>query len=234
MTSRFEPKDTAAAFSALDRLAKTPDAQVLGGSVEVNGGRSEADFLTLRLGRDVAVPAADLDKMREGRWSRLLDAPAADREIAARRDCISRRAGTSLSFCDAAGEDFDRVDMEAGLRAMDRHRTPANFDCADIYQEHGYLVRLTKGREAKAQVFEVFGRPPTEREPQWAPETVLRCEVARDVWDVVSPEARAEFNRRLKAGGQAGRALGRGRDGGAAPVRQGTAGAAVGRGAAAT
>ncbi len=79
---------------------------------------------------------------------------------------------------------------------------PANFDCADIYQEHGYLVRLTKGREAKAQVFEVFGRPPTDREPQWAPETVLRCEVARDVWDVVSPEARAEFNRRLKADGK--------------------------------
>ena len=75
---------------------------------------------------------------------------------------------------------------------------PANFDCADIYQEHGYLVRLTRGRDAKAQVFEVFGRLPTDREAQWAPETVLRCEVARDVWDVVSPEARAEFNRRLK------------------------------------
>ena len=55
----------------------------------------------------------------------------------------------------------------------------ANFDCADIYQEHGYLVRLTKGREAKAQMFEVFGRLPTDREPQWAPETVLRCEVGR-------------------------------------------------------
>lgn len=74
-----------------------------------------------------------------------------------------------------------------------------NFDCADIYQEHGYLVRLTKGRDAKVQVFEVFGRPPTEHEPQWAPETILRCEAARDVWDVVSSEARAEFNRRLKA-----------------------------------
>jgi len=79
---------------------------------------------------------------------------------------------------------------------------PANFDCADIYQEHGYLVRLSKGRDATAQVFEVFGRPPTDREPQWAPETVLRCEVERDIWDVVSPEARAEFNRRLKAEGK--------------------------------
>lgn len=79
---------------------------------------------------------------------------------------------------------------------------PANFDCADIYQEHAYLVRLGKGRSAKAQVFEVFGRPPTAREQQWAPETILRCETARDVWDVVSPEARAEFNRRLKLEGK--------------------------------
>jgi hypothetical protein len=75
---------------------------------------------------------------------------------------------------------------------------PASFDCADIYQEHGYLVSLTKGRDAKVQVFEVFGRLPTDREAQWAPETILRCEAARDVWDAVSPEARTEFNRRLK------------------------------------
>jgi hypothetical protein len=80
---------------------------------------------------------------------------------------------------------------------------PANFDVADIYREHAYLVRLTKGREAKVQVFEVFGRPPTEREPQWAPETILRCDAARAVWDVISPEVRAEFNRRLKTEGKA-------------------------------
>jgi Protein of unknown function (DUF3780) len=80
--------------------------------------------------------------------------------------------------------------------------TLANFDVADVYQEHGYLVRLTKGRAAKVQVFEVFGRPPTEQEPHLAPETVLRCETARDVWDVISPEARAEFNRRLKTEGK--------------------------------
>ena len=79
---------------------------------------------------------------------------------------------------------------------------PANFDVTDIYQEHAYLVRLTKAREPEVQVFEVFGRPPTEREPQWAPETILRCEAARNVWDVISPEARAEFNRRLKAEGK--------------------------------
>ena len=86
--------------------------------------------------------------------------------------------------------------METGLRLLSN--ASANFDCADIYQEHGYVVRLTKGRDAKAQIFEVFGRLPTEREQQWAPETILRCEVTRDVWDEVSPEARAEFNRRLK------------------------------------
>jgi hypothetical protein len=79
---------------------------------------------------------------------------------------------------------------------------PASFDCADIYQEHGYLVRLTTGRAAGALVFEVFGRPPTEREPRWAPETVLRCEAGREVWDAVAPEARAEFNRRLKLEGK--------------------------------
>jgi hypothetical protein len=83
----------------------------------------------------------------------------------------------------------------------------ANFDCPDIYREHGYLVRLTprnaaSGREPMAQVFEVFGRPPTERESQWAPETILRCEARREIWDLLSPELRAEFNRRLKAEGK--------------------------------
>src|SRR5262249_55522064 len=41
MTSRFDPKDTAAAYSALDRLAKIPGTRVLGGAVELNGLRSE-------------------------------------------------------------------------------------------------------------------------------------------------------------------------------------------------
>ncbi len=61
MTSRFEPKDTAAAFSALDRLAKTPDVHILGGSIDVNGGRLTGDYITLRLGQDVKVAAAELD-----------------------------------------------------------------------------------------------------------------------------------------------------------------------------
>lgn len=75
---------------------------------------------------------------------------------------------------------------------------PASFDCADIYQEHGYLVRLARGRDARAHVFEVFGRPPAEQEADWAPETVLRCDVPRSVWDAVSGELRADFNRRLR------------------------------------
>ena len=104
----------------------------------------------------------------------------------------------------------------------------ANFDCADIYQEHGYLVRLTKGREAKVQVFEVFGRPPTEREAQWAPETILRCEASREVWDVDLARGARRVQSPAQGGGQARRALGRGRDRRAAAVRQGAAGAALG------
>jgi hypothetical protein len=79
---------------------------------------------------------------------------------------------------------------------------PASFDVADIYQEHAYLVRLTKGRNAMVQVYEVFGRPPGEQETEWSPETVLRFERTRDIWDMVAPEARAEFNRRLRAEGK--------------------------------
>jgi hypothetical protein len=33
--------------------------------------------------------------------------------------------------------------MEAGLTPM--ATAPASFDCADIYEEHAYLVRLTRG-----------------------------------------------------------------------------------------
>lgn len=107
MTSRFEPRDTAAAFSALDRLAKTPDVKVLGGSIEVNGGRSEADFLTLRLGRDVAVPAADIDALVKTLVGKLnATAPT----VKLRLDGVAFPSGRELTaFCDAAGEDFDRV-----------------------------------------------------------------------------------------------------------------------------
>jgi hypothetical protein len=107
MTSKFEPKDTAAAFSALDRLAKLPDAKVLGGTIDLNGMRSEADFLTLRLGRDVPVPAAALDQKVKDLLALLsADAPT----VKLRLDGIAFPSGRDLmAFCDAAGEDFDRV-----------------------------------------------------------------------------------------------------------------------------
>ncbi|MER9758003.1 DUF499 domain-containing protein [Mesorhizobium sp. M0166] len=107
MTSRFEPKDTATAFSSLDRLAKTPDTQILGGSIEVNGSRSEADFLTLRLGRDVAVPAVDLDALVKTLVAKL---NASTPTVKLRLDGVAFPSGRELTaFCDAAGEDFDRV-----------------------------------------------------------------------------------------------------------------------------
>ncbi|NNG74510.1 ATP-binding protein [Rhizobium laguerreae] len=107
MTSRVEPRDTAAAFSALDRLAKTPDVRILGGSIEVNGTRSETDFLTLRLGRDVAVPAADVDALVKTLVEKLnASAPT----VKLRVDGIAFPSGREMTaFCDAQGEDFDRV-----------------------------------------------------------------------------------------------------------------------------
>ncbi|MEH2592991.1 DUF499 domain-containing protein [Bradyrhizobium sp. AZCC 1721] len=110
MTSRFEPKDTAAAFSALDRLAKLSDAKVFGGTVDLNGTRSEGDFLTLRLGRDVAVPVAALDqKVKE--LAALLAASAPTVKL--RLDGIAFSSGRDLmTFCDAFELDFDRVEWK--------------------------------------------------------------------------------------------------------------------------
>lgn len=107
MTSRFEPRDTSAAFSALDRLTKTPDVYILGGSIEVNGGRLDGDYLTLRLGQDVRVAANDLDGLVKTLVAKLdADAPT----VKLRLDGIAFPSGRELTaFCDATGEDFDRV-----------------------------------------------------------------------------------------------------------------------------
>lgn len=107
MTSRFEPKDTAAAFSALDRLAKTPGACVHGGSVELSGGRSEGDHLTLRMGKDVPLGAGDLDALTKALVEQLrAEAPT----LKLRLDGIAFSSGRELKvFCDAVGEDFERV-----------------------------------------------------------------------------------------------------------------------------
>lgn len=107
MTSRFEPKDTAAAFSALDRLAKTAGAQILGGSIEVNGGRLAGDYLTLRVGQDVRVGAAELDALVKTLVGTL---NASTPTVKLRIDAIAFPSGRDLTaFCDACGEDFDRV-----------------------------------------------------------------------------------------------------------------------------
>jgi hypothetical protein len=109
-SARFEPKDTAAAFSALDRLAKTPNVIILGGSIDLNGARSEADFLTLRLGRDVPVPASDLDALVKTLVEKL-KAPAPSVKL--RLDGIAFPSGRDLTkFCDDLGEDFDRVEWK--------------------------------------------------------------------------------------------------------------------------
>ena len=74
----------------------------------MNGQRSEGDFLSLRLGRDVGVPAAELDKSVK-ELARLLDAPQPTVKL--RLDAIALPSGRDLtSFCDASGEDFDRID----------------------------------------------------------------------------------------------------------------------------
>jgi hypothetical protein len=110
LTSRFESKDTAEAFSALDRLAKAAGVHILGGSVEVNGTRSEHDFLTLRLGRDVPILAGDLDAFVKILVEKLsADAPT----VKLRLDGIEFSSGRELTaFCDDLGVDFDRVTWE--------------------------------------------------------------------------------------------------------------------------
>jgi hypothetical protein len=107
MTSRFEPRDTATAFSALDRLAKTAGTHILGGSIEVSGGRVEGDYVTLRIGQGVSVEATELDALVKA-LVETLEAPAPTVKL--RIDGIAFPSGRELtSFCDAVGEDFDRV-----------------------------------------------------------------------------------------------------------------------------
>jgi hypothetical protein len=110
LTSRIESNDTAQTFSALDRLAKTPGAVILGGKVELNGSRLETDFIDLRLGRGVALSGADLD----GVVKNLLERLKADTPIVKLRlDRISFPSGRDLtSFCDLLGQDFARVTYE--------------------------------------------------------------------------------------------------------------------------
>lgn len=106
ITSCFRPKNTAAAFSALDCLAKVPGATVAG-SVEVKASRVENDYLVFRVGHGVAIPAAELDTMAKT-LQRLLGASEPILEL--RLDKIAFPSGRDLArFCDDTGQDFDHI-----------------------------------------------------------------------------------------------------------------------------
>jgi uncharacterized protein DUF499 len=107
LTSRIEINDTALAFTALDRLAKTRDAAIFGGWAEAKGGRAENDYLSLRLGRDVGIAGAELDALAKTLVERLkADSP----KLNLRLDSVSFPSGRELQdFCDLVGEDFGRV-----------------------------------------------------------------------------------------------------------------------------
>jgi hypothetical protein len=110
MTSRYESKDTAAAFASLDRLAKMTDAKVHGGGIELNGNRSEDDYMSLRFGGLVGLPSAELDRSVK-EMVRLLGAPEPMVKLTLRQ--IAFASGRDLTnFCDASGEDFDRVEWK--------------------------------------------------------------------------------------------------------------------------
>jgi hypothetical protein len=83
---------------------------ILGGSIEVNGTRAEADFVTLRLGRDVLFLASDLDALAKTLVEKL-NAPAPSVKL--RLDGITFPSGRDLArFCDDTGQDFDRVEWK--------------------------------------------------------------------------------------------------------------------------
>jgi hypothetical protein len=83
---------------------------ILGGSIDVNGTRSEADFVTLRLGRDVLLLASDLDALTKTLVEKL-NAPAPSVKV--RLDNIKFPSGRDLArFCDDMGQDFDRVEWK--------------------------------------------------------------------------------------------------------------------------
>ena len=110
LTSRIEPKDTGLAFSALDTLAKISGVTVYGGSIEVSSVRSDGDYLTLRMGRDVGIVGADLDSIVKTLVERL---GAKEPVLKLRLDKIQFPSGRELNaFCDTMGEDFDRVRWE--------------------------------------------------------------------------------------------------------------------------
>jgi Protein of unknown function (DUF3780) len=75
----------------------------------------------------------------------------------------------------------------------------SGFDCEDHYLEHCYLVQIPRAVNGSVMIFEVFGERPPATTAVLEPEVVLRAEVAKSKWDMISDELRTECNRRLKA-----------------------------------
>lgn len=75
----------------------------------------------------------------------------------------------------------------------------SGFDCEDHYLEHCYLVQVPRTVNGSVMIFEVFGERPPATTAVLEPEVVLRAEIAKSKWDLISDELRTEFNRRLKS-----------------------------------
>jgi hypothetical protein len=75
----------------------------------------------------------------------------------------------------------------------------SGFDCEDHYQEHCYLVQIPRTVNGSVMIFEVFGERPAATVAVLEPEVVLRAELAKSKWDMISDELRTELNRRLKS-----------------------------------
>ncbi len=110
MMTRFESKETSAAFKALDLLAKMPGAKLCGGMVELNGKRMEGDYLSLRFGPGIAIDATDIDtKVKELTTLLAVAAPI----VSLRLDTIGFPSGRDMTnFCDAFELDFERVEWK--------------------------------------------------------------------------------------------------------------------------
>lgn len=107
MTSRFEPSDTKGAFSALGRLGGTVGTAIRGGSITITGEKTADEYLSLRLGKDVQISAADLDEIVKKLVEKL---GSASPSVKLRLDGIAFPSGREMSkFCDETGQDFDRV-----------------------------------------------------------------------------------------------------------------------------
>ncbi len=157
----------------------------------------KSDFLTLRLGRDVPLAATISTTCERTRRLAAAETPT----LKLRLDGILLPSGRDLMrFCDDCGEDFDRVTWTAETEEYgDR---PFEFRLC----RHLSGARLSrppdKGPLRQCAGFRSFGRLPTDRETQWAPETVLRCEVHSEKSGMRFIRGARRVQRRLKGEGK--------------------------------